>query len=143
MEKDRVIGLKLLTAPSNDPDAVTEYVHYDDDGISNDFEQGVYRRTKIRMCGGETVTLDFESEGSYDDAIETVEVTMIRREKSPLFVQLGDTALPRFLDRAKFEEAQCGWYYSETCRSAIIRYPNPKENTRLTVSFKEFDLLGM
>ncbi len=143
MEKDRVTGLKLLTAPSNDPDAVTEYVHYDDDGISNDFEQGVYRRTKIRMCGGETVTLDFESEGSYDDAIETVEVTMIRREKSPLFVQLGDTALPRFLDRAKFEEAGCGWYYSETCRSAIIRYPNPKENTRLTVSFKEFDLLGM
>ena len=43
MEKDRVTGLKLLTAPSDDPDAVTEYVHYNDDGITNAFEEGAYR----------------------------------------------------------------------------------------------------
>ena len=92
---------------------------------------------------GETVLLDFESEGSYDDAVETVEVTMIRKEKSPLFVKLGDEILPRFLDRAKFEAAACGWYYSETGRAAVIRYPNPKKDIRLTVSFREFDLLGM
>ncbi|MBQ1291623.1 MAG: DUF5110 domain-containing protein, partial [Lachnospiraceae bacterium] len=116
---------------------------YNDDGISNAFEEGAYRRTRIRMSGGETVHLDFESEGSYDDTVETVEVTMIRKEKSPLFVKLGDETLPRFLDRAKFEAAACGWYYSETGRAAVIRYPNPKKDIRLTVSFREFDLLGM
>ena len=36
-----------------------------------------------------------------------------------------------------------GWYYSQSKRAVEIKYPNPKKDTTLTVSFEDFDLIGM
>ena len=143
MEKDKVTDLQLLMVPSAEAGKASEYVVYDDDGRTNAFEDGVFRSTKIRMTGGEIVQVDFSGEGSYEDTIETVKITMVRKEKSPFWVSLDGEKLPHFLDRVKFEKADTGWYYSGTNRAVEIRYPNPKKDAQLLVSFEEFDLLGM
>ena len=43
----------------------------------------------------------------------------------------------------KFEEAESGWYYSQRLKSVQIKYPNPKKNHEVLVSFEQFDLIGM
>ena len=43
----------------------------------------------------------------------------------------------------KFEEAGCGWYYSQTLKSVQIKYNNPKKDHQVLVSFEQFDLIGM
>ncbi|MCR5675288.1 MAG: DUF4968 domain-containing protein [Lachnospiraceae bacterium] len=142
MEKDPVRDLDLLLVPPAEG-ATAEYALYDDDGVSNAFEQGVYRRTLIRMEGGDVVRVSFTGEGDYTDTVEHVHVTLIRRDRSPFFVVFDGERLPHFLDREQFDGAASGWYYSETKRAVEIRYPNPKHDATLQVSFEEFDLIGI
>ena len=65
------------------------------------------------------------------------------REKSPFYVQLDGKELPHFLHRRKFEEAESGWYYSQRLKSVQVKYPNPKKDHEIMVSFEQFDLIGM
>ena len=139
MERDCVKNLHLVMVPGED----RVYTCYEDDGVTNDFKQGVYRRTKIAMTGKNVVKVAFTSEGSYRDSVETVMVEMVRKDRSPFWVALGDRKLPHFLNRKKFDAAQEGWYYSQSKRAVEIKYANPKKDTTLTVSFEDFDLIGM
>jgi alpha-glucosidase len=142
MERSRVTDLRLLLAPGG-PERC--YTLYDDDGVSNDYRNGEYRKTEITMSGSpdRTVTVTFRSEGLYRDFTERVTVEMICRERSPLRVALGNQVLERFLNRSRFESAGIGWYYSQTNRAVLIRYPNPDGEYTLTVSFEPQDLIGM
>ena len=139
MERDCVKNLHLVMVPGED----RVYTCYEDDGVTNDFKQGVYRRTKIAMTGKSVVKVAFTSEGSYRDSVDTVMVEMVRKDRSPFWVALGDRKLPHFLNRKKFDAAQEGWYYSQSKRAVEIKYANPKKDTTLTVSFEDFDLIGM
>ena len=56
---------------------------------------------------------------------------------------LGEKKLEHFLNRRKFEAASEGWYYSQSGRAVLVKYPNPGKDTTLTVSFEDFDLIGM
>ena len=127
------------------PGGERSYTLYDDDGVSNDYRNGGYRKTEITMSGSpdRTVTVTFRSEGLYRDFTERVTVEMICRERSPLRVALGNQVLERFLNRSRFESAGIGWYYSQTNRAVLIRYPNPDGEYTLTVSFEPQDLIGM
>ena len=89
------------------------------------------------------VTIAFASEGSYTDFVETVTVEMICKGCSPFWVRLGDEKLEHFLTRRKFEAAEKGWCYSQTKRAVLVKYPNPKTDITLAVSFEAFDLIGM
>lgn len=51
--------------------------------------------------------------------------------------------LPHFLHRKKYEAARVGWYYSQTLKSVQIKYPNPKKDYDLIISFEQFDMIGM
>ena len=44
---------------------------------------------------------------------------------------------------AGFEAAEAGWYYSQTKRAVLVKYKNPGTDATLTVSFEDFDLIGM
>ena len=68
---------------------------------------------------------------------------MIRKDKSPFWVALGDRKIEHFLNRRKFEAATEGWYYSQSKKAVFVKYANPKQDTVLTVSFEDFDLIGM
>ena len=85
----------------------------------------------------------FTNEGSYETAVESMYLDMIHREKAPFYVQLDGKELPHFLHRRKFEEAESGWYYSQRLKSVQIKYPNPKRDHEVLVSFEQFDMIGM
>ena len=139
MERDHMTDLHLILAPGSE----RSYTLYDDDGVSNDYRKGVCRKTEIRMSGESVVKVAFKSEGGYTDHVEKVTVEMIRKDRSPFWVALGEKKLEHFLNRRKFEAAVEGWYYSQSKRAVLIKYANPKRDLTLTVSFEDFDLIGM
>lgn len=136
---ENVTGITILCAPDKD----NIFDLYEDDGISKDYEKGVYLKTRIQMTSGEKTTLAFRQEGSYETTVEDMYVDMIHREKAPFWVTLDGQELPHFLHRKKFEAAECGWYYSQTLKSVQIKYKNPKKDYDLVVSFEQFDMIGM
>ena len=139
MERDHTTDLHLIMAPGED----RTYTLYDDDGVTNDFQKGIYRKVNIKMEGKQVVKVHFNSEGTYTDHVENVMVEMIRKDKSPFWVALGDRKIEHFLNRRKFEAATEGWYYSQSKKAVFVKYANPKQDTTLTVSFEDFDLIGM
>lgn len=95
------------------------------------------------MKAGEQTTLSFRNEGAYQTAVEDMQIDMIHREKSPYWVTVNGKEVPHFLHRKKFEGADFGWYYSQRLKSVQIKYPNPKKDYEVVVSFEQFDLIGM
>lgn len=136
---DQVSGLHILFAPDVD----STFTMYDDDGKSNDYLDGVYRKTDIAVKSGVKTYINFASEGSYESPVDTMYLDVIHREKAPFYVELDGRQLPHFLHRRKFEEAKEGWYYSQTKKSVQIKYNNPKQNHEVMISFEVFDMIGM
>lgn len=136
---EKTTALEILMAPDVD----SEFTLYEDDGQTNDYLKGVYRKTRIAVTAGTRTVVTFRSEGEYQTAVESMYLDMIHREKSPFYVQLNGQELPHFLHRRKFEEAEAGWYYSQRLKSVQIKYPNPQGDHEVLVSFEQFDLIGM
>lgn len=139
MERDHVTSLHITAVPGQE----RIYTLYDDDGVSNDYIKGIYRKTTIRMTGDNVVKFEFASDGEYSDFVNDVTVEVIRKDRSPFWVALGERKLEHYLNRKKFEAATEGWYYSQTKRAVLVKYINPKSDITLTVSFEDFDLIGM
>ena len=131
--------LRILCAADRDG----RFELYEDDGISMDYEKGGCLKTSITMTAGERTVLDFHQEGHYETAVKTLYLDMIHREKAPYWVKANGETIPHFLHRRKFEDADCGWYYSQRLKSVQIKYPNPKKDYQVIVSFEQFDLIGM
>lgn len=132
-------SLSLLCAADQDG----QFTLYEDDGLTMEYQDGNYLKTGITMTAGELTVFDFKQEGHYPTAVKNIKMDIIRHEKSPFWVRLEDELLPHFLHRRKFEEAEFGWYYSQSRKSVEIKYKNPATDYRLTVSFEAFDLIGM
>ena len=131
--------LRILCAADRDG----RFELYEDDGISMDYEKGGCLKTSITMTAGERTVLDFHQEGHYETAVKTLYLDMIHHEKAPYWVKANGETIPHFLHRRKFEDADCGWYYSQRLKSVQIKYPNPKKDYQVIVSFEQFDLIGM
>ena len=136
---EKTTALDILMAPDVD----SEFTLYEDDGHTNDYRKGAYLKTKIAVKAGVKTVVTFTNEGSYETAVESMYLDMIHREKSPFYVQVDGKELPHFLHRRKFEEAESGWYYSQRLKSVQVKYPNPKKDHEIMVSFEQFDLIGM
>lgn len=139
LKTQQATGIILLCAADKD----ASFTLYEDDGVSMDYTNGGYLKTNISMTVGERTYLDFKHDGNYETAVETMYVDMIHKEKSPYWVTIDGQEVPHFLYRRKFEEAECGWYYSQRLKSVQIKYKNPKKNHQILVSFEQFDLIGM
>ncbi len=123
-------GIKLLCVA----DADGEFVLYEDDGVSMDYEKGAYLKTEISMTVGAHTVLTFTHTGSYETKVEDICIDMLCGEKAPSGVMLDKETLPCLSDREQFVEAECGWYYDKTLRSVQIKYKNPKRDYHLEVS---------
>ena len=135
----KTTALSLLLVPDTD----SSFALYEDDGVSNDYQRGMYLKTQVDVAAGQKTVISFSHQGEYDTAIETMHLDVVHREKSPFYVLLDQETLPHFLHRKKFEAAERGWYYSQTLKSVQIKYPNPKRDYAVTISFEEFDMIGM
>ena len=116
---------------------------YDDDGKTNDFEKGFFRKTTVSVSGTDVVKINFTAEGDYRDTVENVTVEIIRKDRSPFCAAFGGQRLKHYLNRRKYEAADSGWYYSQTKKAVLVKYANPKKDAQLVVSFEDFDLIGM
>lgn len=129
----------MICAP--DHDGVFDL--YEDDGSTMNYSKGDYLKTKITMRAGEQTILSFENTGNYQTDVQDMYIDMIHRGKAPYWVKVDGQVIPHFLHRRKFEDADCGWYYSQTLKSVQVKYPNPKKNYEVVVSFEQFDMIGM
>ncbi len=136
---EKTTGLDILLAPDVD----SRFTMYEDDGRTNDYQNGQYLTTHITVTAGTKTVVSFENEGNYETAVENISLDVIHREKAPFYVQLDGRELPHFLHRRKFEEAKEGWYYSQRLKSVQIKYANPKKDHQVLISFEQFDLIGM
>ncbi len=132
-------GIYLLCADDHNG----EFILYEDDGCSLEYRQMNYLKTRIGMTTGMHTILSFEFEGRYRTKIKRMHIDMIHRDKAPFWVRAEERMLPHYLHRAKFEAADCGWYYSQRLKSVQIKYPNPKKDYKLDISYEAFDMLGM
>ena len=139
MANDHMTSLHLTVVPGAD----SSYTLYDDDGVTNDFKAGVCRKTEITVSGASVVQVKFAAGGSYTDFVEDVTVEMVRKDRSPFWVALDGRKLEHYLNRRKFDAAAEGWYYSQTKRAVLVKYANPRRDAVLTISFEDFDLIGM
>lgn len=139
LRTQQATGIKLLCAADKDG----SFTLYEDDGISMDYEKGGFLKTHITLTAGERTHLDFVKEGNFETAVKTMYIDMIHREKAPFWVTVDGEVIPHFLHRRKFEEAECGWYYSQRLKSVQVKYNNPDRDYRVTVSFEQFDMIGM
>ena len=61
------------------------------DGRTNDFEKGIFRKTTVSVSGTDVVKVDFTAEGDYRDTVKSVTVEIIRKDRSPFWAALdGD-----------------------------------------------------
>lgn len=136
---DTVTGLKILMAPDVD----SQFTVYDDDGRTNNYKTGQFLQTHIQVSAGAKTEITFTYEGEYKNTVDNMELDVIHREKAPFYVLLDGMEIPHFLNRNKYEQAQCGWYYSQTLKSVQVKYNNPKKDHKVTISFEAFDMIGM
>lgn len=137
--QEPVTSLHLLCAGGRDG----QFVLYEDDGITLNYEKGEYFRTRIVMKSGEHVKISFGCEGSYETQIEDVCIDLIRPGGSPFYVMVDGKELPHYVNRKRYEAAKEGWYYSPGLRSALMKYKNPKKEYTVEASFENYDLIGM
>lgn len=132
--------LDLLISAEKDVD----FVFYDDDGHTKDFEQGVYNRTEIHVQSGDKVTISFDQTGTYEDPVERLTLRVVSKKKGAFWVSVDGEQIPRFLVKENLDAAEKGWYYNLSDRTVMIKTPKPrKEHFEIVVSTERFDLIGM
>ncbi len=115
----------------------------EDDGITEDYLEGKQLRTLIKVESGVHTKISFDVSGNYESALEDIVLDVIHREKAPFHVALDGKELEHFLHRAKFEASDSGWYYSQNLKSVLVKFPYPKKSFVCTISFEQFDMIGM
>lgn len=139
LQRDQVKHLEIIAAPDKDG----SFTLYEDDGVSNDFEQGKFLTTDIKMQAGTTTKFSFHYSGSYESAVEQVKLYVIHHEKCPFYVMVDGVKIEHLLHRTEFEQAPCAWYYSQTRKCVEIKYPAIKRDHEVVISFEPFDMIGM
>ncbi len=136
---EQVTAMRIICVPDED----ARFDLYDDDGTTMDYLKGKYLNTRICMKTGEQTVISFTSTGSYENKVKDICLDVVHREKAPYRVCAAGEEVPHYLHRAKFEAAECGWYYSQTLKSVQIKYPNPCKDYEVIISFEALDLIGM
>lgn len=120
------------------------FVFYDDDGHTNDFENGVYAKTTISVKSGDRKTISFHKEGSFAGTVEELRLKVVSKEKGAFWVAVDGVQIPRFIVRDSWEESESGWYYNLSDRTIWVKCPKPKKDDfDIVVSTEKFDLIGM
>lgn len=132
--------LDLVISAESDCD----FVFYDDDGHTKDFEKGIYSRTDICVKSGDRTVISFHKEGDYKDTVEKLTLKVVSKEKGAYWVTVDGEQIPRFLVKENLDEAVCGWYYNLSDRTVMIKCPKPdKKDFDIVLSCEKFDLIGM
>jgi alpha-glucosidase len=137
---DTMTQADLLVSADTD----TSFVLYDDDGHTEDYKKGVYARTVIDVKAGDRTVIGFDTQGTYESPLKRMTIRLVSRQKGAFWVTVDGEAVPRYLVRDGWEEAESGWYYNLSDRTIWVKYPVPrKKSYEVTISREKFDLIGM
>jgi|GEM_PF-11562 len=134
--------------------------YYEDDGISMDYEKGIYCKSTLRMTReGDAVSIKVTREGNYTSATRALRIFLFCGAVAPFSISLlpEDEEIPRYLYEPNFREATeldeedenatlelaCGFYYHGDRHVAEIFLPRPEGDYELRISFAEDDLIKM
>lgn len=138
--KDKITDLKLMVMADRDG----SYTLYEDDGVSRDFEKGIFKTTQFTFKYGSVAKLEARSSGSFKSDIRKLHFSLCHKGKAPFSVSLNGTKLTQYLRDRDYENAPLGsWYYNHDLKSVEIKIKNPQTDYELEISFEKFDLLGM
>ena len=116
---------------------------YEDDGCTNEYKNGVFKKTRIDMTVDKQIFLTFTAEGSYQSPVENIELDVVYPQNAPLAVLLNGQPLPHFLYNKKYEQADCGWYYNLSTKSVEVKYPAPIGDYKVVILTDAMELIGM
>lgn len=139
LHQDEIDELRLLVEPSED----SSFVLYEDDGKTNEYRNGNYLKTTIRLQSGTETKLSFSRQGRYASPVKRMTVDLLCNDVAPIEVRLQGSKLPMFLGRKEWEEHEAGWYYDTENRTAKIKYEPPREDYELNVWFAVKDLISI
>lgn len=108
------------------PGADSTAVHYEDDGLSYEYEQGRYARTRFR-CQQTPPQIALEisqREGDYRPPSRSYLLRFNAVDKAPLQVQRGSRTLPRISTLAGLRQSTQGWTFDPVKRIVWVKFPD-------------------
>ncbi len=119
-------------------------VYYDDDGKTNNFENGDFLKTDISVNKGPVVTVQFTHQGNIEYLPESATITYLSKIKGAKYVSLNGQKLTRHLLSSALKESKEGWFYNLSDRTVQIKFTMPRDSvSTLLISTEDFDLIGM
>lgn len=138
--RDTLRHLDILISAEADSD----FVLYDDDGHTEDFEKGVYSRTEISVKSGIKTSIGFKTSGSYNPTVERIMLRLVSKEKGAFWVTVDGKKIQQHIIRDEFDSSEEGWYYNMSDRTIMVKYPVVRKSEyEVIISREKFDLIGM
>ena len=127
-----------------EPSVPSQFVLYEDDGVSNAWEQGEYAETLIStQAEGNCLDIDCARRGSYVSTVERLQLQLICPERAPLYIAVSGTALKMYIDDRAFSGAQSGFWFNPETRCVLVKFANPKGDFTVQVRFDAKDLISI
>lgn len=142
MERDPVTNLRLIIVPSKDNSVIKSEI-YDDDGRSNDYKKGIYRKTDVTVVCSDQVLISLESTGDWKCSIQQMEIELVSIQGAPFRISLRGQNLSRFLQYREYKSCIRGWIYDNDRRSVKIKIDDPGFDFKLNVSYVPENILGI
>ena len=137
---DTIRHLDILISAEHNVD----FMLYDDDGHTEDFEKGVYAKTEISVQTGERTRIRFNTSGSYASTLENITLRLVSKQKGAYWVTVDGERIPRHIIKEAYDESETGWYYNMSDRTILVKYTLPKKaDYEVVISTEKFDLIGM
>lgn len=125
------------------PDKACSFTLYEDDGISNDYLDGLFSATKYTLVRNQDlVFIECERTGDFLPA-EKIVYQIQCVHQAPAKILWNGTQLPQILDEDHFRTASAGWHYDHSTRTCCVKCGDGRDLAKMVVNFGQFDLIRM
>lgn len=141
LHQEVIDHLEILVEPNKE----TSFDIYEDDGISTDYLQGLYRQTRLGIHPDKQgVTLELNSTGDYETKVKQMTIAVLCKTMAPLEISLDEEPLDRYLNIDRFKEATDGWFFDGQALRALIKFPRPEgDHHQVRLEFTAKDLISI
>ncbi len=125
------------------------HTYYEDDGVSMDYENGVYLKSIMEVSGDAKTELriSVSRSGGYKPVTDSLLYTVFCEDKAPLNVGVDGESIDQLLYALDFDKAvsakKRAWYYDMEKKAVLISLERPAGDYGLDISFEVHDLIGM
>lgn len=108
---------------------------YEDDGLSEDYRQGIYARTafRARHTLQETVVEIGQRQGTYAPPSRSYLLELYALEREPTRVAVTGRSLTRRETHGELQQESEGWSYDPVTRTAWVKFPDPGQAITVTI----------